>query len=73
MRKVRAGNFSASLSEDSQMYIWGTGIFGEFFTPHRVKGVHQLDVLDFQIGKDGFTVLLSNTGKVYSWGYNNMG
>lgn len=39
MAKVRAGPFSASLSIDNQLYIWGSGSFGEFFTPHRVKSV----------------------------------
>ena len=28
MTKVRAGNFSASLSQDGQLYVWGEGLFG---------------------------------------------
>jgi alpha-tubulin suppressor-like RCC1 family protein len=28
MVKVRAGNFSASLSSDGQLYVWGEGCFG---------------------------------------------
>ena len=45
--RVRAGQFSAALSVDQQMFVWGRGIFGEFYTPHRVKSVSKLDILDF--------------------------
>jgi alpha-tubulin suppressor-like RCC1 family protein len=45
--KIRAGLFSAGLSAESQLYIWGSGAFGEFSTPHRVKSVNALEVLDF--------------------------
>jgi alpha-tubulin suppressor-like RCC1 family protein len=35
MRKVAAGSFSAAISKDSgDLYLWGTGVFGEFLTPH---------------------------------------
>ena len=40
MRKVAAGSFSASISEIGDLYIWGSGVFGEFLTPHRVKTIH---------------------------------
>jgi len=35
--RVRAGSFAAALSAEGQLYLWGSGVFGEFFTPHRVK------------------------------------
>lgn len=38
MGKIAAGSFSASVSSDTgELYIWGSGPFGEFITPHRVK------------------------------------
>jgi hypothetical protein len=47
MVRIRAGSFSAALSADQQLFVWGRGIFGEFYTPHRVKSVNKLDILDF--------------------------
>ena len=49
MKKVAAGSFSASLSESGDLYIWGSGIFGEFLTPHRVKTINGLTI-DIDIG-----------------------
>ena len=45
--KIKAGYFSAALSSDGQLYVWGQGSFGEFYTPHRVKSAKKLDILDF--------------------------
>jgi len=59
MVQVRAGSFSAALSTDHQLFVWGRGIFGEFYTPHRVKSVNKLDILDFQISKGGLAVILT--------------
>lgn len=40
MRYVAAGSFSASISDDTRsLFLWGTGAFGEFLTPHRVKKI----------------------------------
>lgn len=53
MTKIRAGQFSASLSVDNQLYLWGSGTFGDFYTPHRVKSVAALEIADFEIGMTG--------------------
>lgn len=37
MVKVRAGNFTASLSAEGHIYVWGEGAFGAFHSPHRIK------------------------------------
>jgi hypothetical protein len=40
MKFVAAGSFSASISEEKMdLFLWGTGSFGEFLTPHRVKKI----------------------------------
>ena len=40
MSFVAAGSFSAAISKESKsLYLWGTGAFGEFLTPHRVKKI----------------------------------
>lgn len=47
MIKIRAGAFSAALSGDGQLYVWGEGTFGKFYTPHRIKSGKTLDIMDF--------------------------
>jgi len=37
MVKVSAGSYSAALSNENELYVWGEGPFGNFATPHRVK------------------------------------
>ena len=42
MTYVAAGSFSASIAKETgSVYLWGTGTFGEFRTPHRVKKIEQ--------------------------------
>ncbi|MFN7880988.1 MAG: hypothetical protein ACK5NI_00640 [bacterium] len=42
MSHIEAGSFSASIAKDSgQVYLWGSGTFGQFKTPHRVKKIVQ--------------------------------
>lgn len=39
---IAAGSFSASVAvETGSLYLWGTGTFGQFNTPHRVKKVKE--------------------------------
>ena len=61
------------MSADGQMFVWGRGFFGEFYTPHRVKSIQKLDVLDYRISKGGMAALLTRQGVVYSWGVNEYG
>ena len=40
MKFIAAGSFCASISEEEQsLFLWGSGAFGEFLTPHRVKKI----------------------------------
>lgn len=72
MKFVAAGSFSASISEDKMdLFLWGSGSFGEFLTPHRVKKIKGQTV-QVAIGY-GFGVALSNQGYLYSWGMNDFG
>jgi len=69
MSYISAGNFSASISEESQnLFLWGTGTFGEFLTPHRVKRIQER-VIAVSIGTN-FGVALTTQGFLYSWGDN---
>ncbi len=69
MHHIAAGNFSASISEESQnLFLWGTGTFGEFLTPHRVKRI-QGEVVSVSVGNN-FGAALTAQGFLYSWGEN---
>lgn len=39
MIEIAAGSFSAAISDEGQLYVWGTGTFGEFLQPNRVKKI----------------------------------
>ena len=68
MKQVAAGSFSGSVSMDSgDLYLWGSGSFGEFLTPHRVKTIHGSTV-DVSIGNN-FGVAINKSGGVYTWGH----
>lgn len=42
MSYIAAGTFSAAIAlETGSLYLWGTGTFGEFKTPHRVKKIKE--------------------------------
>lgn len=72
MRFIAAGSFSAAISEDTKsLFLWGSGAFGEFLTPHRVKKIKG-ETLQCSIG-DGFGLALTREGNVYSWGENQLG
>jgi len=69
---ISAGSFSASISEDTRsLFLWGSGAFGEFLTPHRVKKIKG-ETLQVALG-DGFGMALTKYGNVYSWGENHVG
>lgn len=61
------------MSVDQQLYLWGTGSFGQFYTPHRVKSVNKFEMTDFQLGRAGFITVLTRSGEVYTWGTNDAG
>ena len=75
MRFIAAGSFSASISEEeskkSDLFLWGTGAFGEFLTPYRVKKIRG-HITQVSIG-DGFGMALTKKGNVYGWGVNHCG
>lgn len=71
--QIRAGQFSAALSFERELFVWGRGVFGEFFLPHRVKAASILDIQDFSVSKGGMAVITTKLGYVYTWGDNKFG
>lgn len=40
--EVRAGQFSGAMSIDGQLFVWGEGVFGKYYTPKRLRINHDL-------------------------------
>jgi alpha-tubulin suppressor-like RCC1 family protein len=53
------------------LYLWGSGVFGEFLTPHRVKTISGMTI-GVSIGNH-FGTAVTKEGLVYTWGHNNSG
>jgi len=72
MSHVAACSFSASVSQETgSLYLWGSGSFGEFHSPHRVKRIPER-VIQVSLGEQ-FGVALTADHKMYSWGENPQG
>lgn len=71
MKEIAAGSFSSSISESGDLYLWGSGVFGEFLTPHRVKTIQGM-CINSSIGNN-FGAAVNRDGYVYTWGDNEQG
>lgn len=72
MSYIAAGSFSSSIAlESGSLYLWGTGTFGEFSTPHRVKKLKERSQ-QVCIGHN-FGIVLSEENNIYTWGVNEKG
>ena len=69
--KISCWNHSACLTAKGELYIWGTGVFGEYLNPVRFSkgGVSykELSVGNF------FGAAIENNGKLWVWGSNTGG
>lgn len=63
---MACGNHSAAISEDSQLYLWGTGPFGQYLSPTKVL---EQKVKRIWMGTT-FGVADTFAGELYSWGSN---
>ena len=72
--KIAAGHHSAALTEGGDLFVWGTGTFGEFLSPTMFgePGTFQAPLSDISIG-GSFGVALDTEGNLYSWGSNTSG
>jgi len=71
VKKIAAGNHSAAISENGDLYLWGTGSFGEFLQPQKITGIRHI-LVDVSVGS-GFGSAVDMTGTIYSWGTNKNG
>ena len=67
--KVACGSHSAAINDRGLLFVWGTGVFGEYLTPTRLSiGMCK----DISIGGN-FGIALDLNGELYSWGANSNG
>ena len=66
--RIACWNHSACLTEKGELYIWGTGVFGEYLTPLRYSkgGVSYKEI---SVG-NFFGAALEDNGRVWVWGGN---
>jgi alpha-tubulin suppressor-like RCC1 family protein len=69
--KVVCGHHSAALSDHGELYLWGTGVFGEYLTPHKVTHVTQF-FKDIAIGAC-FGAAIDMNERLWTWGSNSNG
>lgn len=69
--KVVCGHHTTALSDDGELFIWGTGTFGEFTTPMRVTSI-AAPVKDIDAG-GFFGAAVDVYGVVWTWGSNDNG
>ena len=71
IKKVACGSYSTALSDHGDVFVWGTGAFGEFLSPQRVISLSTA-VKDIAIGKS-FSAALDVKGMLWCWGMNKNG
>jgi len=69
--KICAGTISGCISNTGNVYVWGTGVFGEYLLPTQIRGFGN-PIIDFGIG-GCFGVFVDTEQKIYSWGSNASG
>jgi len=72
--KVSAGHHSAALSDKGELFIWGTGVFGEFLSPSLLGkiGTYLAPLNDISVG-GSFGAAVDRDGNIYTWGSNTSG
>ena len=67
--KVACGSHSAAINDRGLLFVWGTGVFGEYLTPTRLPVAMCKDI---SIGGN-FGIALDLNGELFAWGANSNG
>jgi len=70
VKQLACWSSSAAVTSDGQLYLWGSGTFGELLSPQRIAGLKQ--VTDVSMG-GGFGAVVDRAGQVWTWGTNTGG
>lgn len=69
--KIACGHHSAAISDAGVLYVWGTGVFGEYTAPVKFSrsdaAFQDVDIGGF------FGAAIDKNGLVWSWGSNTSG
>lgn len=63
---------SAAVTDEGILYVWGSGIFGEFKRPRKVKLQNDIRVQSVKVG-GSFIVIVDENSKIVVWGSNSNG
>ena len=69
--KIAAGSHSAAISDSGELYLWGTGVFGEFLTPQKMTSL-STPLAGVDVGGT-FGSAIDVKGVVWTWGSNTSG
>jgi X-linked retinitis pigmentosa GTPase regulator len=69
--KVACAHYSVALSVHGGLYVWGTGVFGEFLDPMRISSI-STPIKDIETG-GSFGAAVDIHGGVWTWGSNVRG
>lgn len=70
MSALACGSHSGCITEQGDLYLWGTGAFGEYLVPHKVNLPVTLRKLS--IG-NGFGGVIDKANRLWTWGSNHNG
>jgi X-linked retinitis pigmentosa GTPase regulator len=70
IKKISCGHHSGAISKSGDLYLWGTGIFGEYLSPRRIE--LYTPIKDISIG-GCFGAAIDEKGVCYTWGSNTSG
>lgn len=70
--QISAWNASTAVTEEGIMYVWGSGIFGEFKRPRKVKLQNNIKVNSVIVG-GSFMVIVDQNNRIVVWGSNSNG
>jgi X-linked retinitis pigmentosa GTPase regulator len=68
--KVAAGQHSAGITSTGELFVWGSGIFGELLVPCKMNCASKFNDLD--VG-NGFGMAIDRSGNIWGWGSNSSG
>ena len=69
--KVACGHHSAAVSEYGELYLWGSGVFGEFLTPQLMTEITGR-VTEVDVG-GSFGAAIDSQSCLWTWGSNTNG
>lgn len=71
IKDIECRQYSAGISEDGELYLWGLANCKEFLLPQKITSITQT-IKHVSLG-DCFGVAIDICGQVWSWGKNNDG